>query len=564
MTKPTYLFDIEANSQHIRKVTTIHCLCIMDADTGQTWNYRPAEIAEGVARLATAGRIVAHNGIQYDVPVLQRFHNVELPPCYDTLIVSRILYPDAINHPFGGNALADWGKKLGTFKTHYKGGWEDFNEEMFEYCQQDVVVLKAIYDEVRKLSKGLDFPIKLEHSVSTNITRQHLNGVHFNTDKADALVQQLVTDLAKIEDELQSVFPPKEIQLKTKVKYVPFNPGSRPQIAARLIEKYNWKPKALTEAGRPKMDEKVLKSLPFPEAKLIFQYLMQDKRLSMVNSLIAAADDTSRIYGEVTPIGTVTSRMAHKNPNLGQIPKVKSDKEKGILKGMAGKYGYEFRDLFEPTPGQIMVGADLSGIELRMLANRMWQWDNGEYARILLEDDIHTVNMNAAGLTCRDMAKTFIYAFLYGAGDEKLGTIIQGTRKDGADLRARFLAGLPALGHLLNYVKYRNKKFGTIIGLDGRVIPVRSDHMALNTQLQSDGSIVAKVAFVRACKLTQHLPVKFLLNVHDEFQTECPPELKDTVGKLLVRSMEEAGKILKVKIPVTGEYKTGYSWATTH
>jgi DNA polymerase I len=190
--------------------------------------------------------------------------------------------------------------------------------------------------------------------------------------------------------------------------------------------------------------------------------------------------------------------MSHSSPNVN-LPKVKHSKDGEILYGMAGRYGFEFRSLFVASLGKVMVGADLAGLELRMLANRMWRWDNGEYARVILEGDVHSENMKAAGLDCRDKAKTFIYAFLYGAGNAKIGKIVGGTAKDGAALRAKFLAGLPALDSLLKYVKWRTKKYGTIALLDGRLAPVRSDHMALNTQLQGDGAIVAKVAYALAC-----------------------------------------------------------------
>jgi DNA polymerase I len=299
----TFVFDIEANSQYVRQVTKVHCLVVMDADTEEMWSYGPSEIEQGIAKLQEAERIVAHNGIQYDAAVLRRLYGAALPPCLDTLIVSRILYPDFKKHPFGGNSIEDWGRKLGNPKIKYEGGWDTFTQEMLRYCQQDVRVGLAVYRELRPQFKALAFPLKLEHQVTSAIQRQEETGVRFDMERASVLEQQLLTDLAQLEDDLQEAFPPKAVQLKTKVKYVPFNPGSRQQCAERLIEKYGWKPKVLTDGGKPKFDEKIVAKLDYPEAELMCQYLMQGKRLSMLTSLVNAVQEDGRIHGSVNPMG---------------------------------------------------------------------------------------------------------------------------------------------------------------------------------------------------------------------------------------------------------------------
>jgi DNA polymerase I-like protein with 3'-5' exonuclease and polymerase domains len=260
--------------------------------------------------------------------------------------------------------------------------------------------------------------------------------------------------------------------------------------------------------------------------------------------------------------------MTHSDPNVN-CPKIRKGKNKEILYGFAGEYGYECRACFGPRPGWWQVGADASGLELRMLAHYMAQYDNGEYVKQVTEGDVHTYNQKAAGLDNRDQAKTFIYAFLYGAGDEKIGKIVKGTSSDGADLKERFLKGLPALGKLKDDIAECVQQ-GFIVGLDGRRIPIRSQHAALNTLLQSGGAIVMKTALVIRDDI---LRKKFvygsdyadILNVHDEFQSEAKnKDIAEEIGSVSVASIRNAGVHLKLQCPLDGEHKIGKSWAECH
>ena len=216
----------------------------------------------------------------------------------------------------------------------------------------------------------------------------------------------------------------------------------------------------------------------------------------------------------------------------------------------------------------MLVGADASGLELRMLAHYM---GDENYVKTVTEGsskdgtDVHTVNQRAAGLSTRDQAKTFIYAFLYGAGDAKIGSIVGGSARDGERLKSAFLKGTPALQRLRNTIAAYAAK-GYVPGLDGRKIWVRSEHAALNSLLQGAGAIVMKQALVL---LEKHLPragvfYKFVANVHDEWQIETKPEMADTVGKLAVQSIREAGEHFQLRCPLDGEYKYGTSWRDTH
>ena len=173
--------------------------------------------------------------------------------------------------------------------------------------------------------------------------------------------------------------------------------------------------------------------------------------------------------------------------------------------------------------------------------------------------------MRAAGLSDRDTAKTFIYAFLYGAGAAKIGSIIGGDAKAGQRLIDKFLGATPQLARLKEKVAKWAKK-GYVPGLDGRKIWVRSEHSALNSLLQGAGAIVMKVALIELVKyLTQHqISYRIVVNVHDEWQIECRKADAEFVGKLGKLAIEQAGKILGVRCPLAGDFAIGRNWSETH
>jgi DNA polymerase I-like protein with 3'-5' exonuclease and polymerase domains len=304
------------------------------------------------------------------------------------------------------------------------------------------------------------------------------------------------------------------------------------------------------------VDESVLDGVDIPEAKLIAEYLLIQKRVAQVKSWLTAVSEDGRVHGKVITNGAVTGRMTHHSPNMAQVPSSSSP------------WGHECRDCWTVIDNYLLVGADASALELRMLAHYM---KDQEYVKTVTEGsqelgtDVHTKNQRAAGLATRAQAKTFIYALLYGAGPAKIGAIVGGGVKEGKDLTSAFLRNTPSLQKLRTKVENLSAK-GTIEGLDGRRLQIRSQHSALNTLLQSAGAIVMKQALVildeklRKTKLDAH----FVANVHDEWQIECLEDEADMVGILAVQSIREAGKVLKLRCPLDGEYKKGKTWANTH
>ena len=550
------LLDIETTLDHSK----IWCVVTKDLDTNEVRIWKEAKDFQ--AFIKDANLIVAHNGIGFDFYLLNKLWKcqITLKRVEDTLVLSRLLNPSRD----GGHSLKSLGQGLGIEKDEF----DDFNlethtlDEMIEYCVQDVEVLHRIYSYLKHELKRQEFSTKsqeLEHEVQAIIAVQERNGFKFNEPSAMRLLAELKAKLDAITVEMQGIFPPKVTAGRThktsgkalKDIVEPFNPGSRKQIAERLIEK-GWKPSKFTEkTNAPIVDETTLEGSDIREAKAIAEYLMLQKRIAQIESWIEAIQADGRVHGKVITNGAVTGRMTHHSPNMAQVP------------NSSAIYGLECRDLWIVEKGCKLVGIDASGLELRMLAHYM---NDREYTNEVVSGDIHTANQKAAGLETRSQAKTFIYAFLYGAGAAKIGSVVGGSSKEGQKLITRFLQNTPKLQRFRDRVSQAFTARGVLLGLDGRKLLVRSEHSAVNTLLQGAGAIVMKQALVLLHKdLTKRkIPFKVVVNVHDEWQIEVPEQYADEVGQSGVRAITDAGLEFKMSCPLTGEYKVGNTWKETH
>jgi len=499
--------------------------------------------------------IIGHNLLAFDLPVLERVWGWKWNgTVQDTLVLGRLLNP-AIE---GGHSLKAWALRAGKeLKEEFDAANFDkgLTDSMVHYCLQDCRANWDVYVHIVAELDRQGFSDQsriLEHAVAKYTAQQVRNGFAFDFDTACILYRKHKQRMREIEEELQAVFPPiieerwsekTGKQLKNKVTV--FNVASRQQVAERLSAKGAvWND--TTPSGKPKVDETTLKQNEHvPEAALVLEYLTLQKRYGMLKSWLDAVQDDGRIHGRVNPCGAVTGRMTHSSPNMAQIP---SDSL--------------YRQCFVVPEGYKLVGIDASGLELRMLAHYM---NDAEYTDLILNGDIHTYNQQAAGLDTRPQAKTFIYAFLYGAGDAKIGSIVGGSSRKGAQLKQRFLDKIPSLMKLIDKVA-RQGISGSLPGLDGRRVLIRSEHAALNTLLQSAGAIVMKQALVIATQklATYGYPYKLVAQVHDEFQVEVPEEYAQQVGAVFRNAIREAGRQLNLRCPLDGEFKVGNNWAETH
>ena len=566
-----YILDIETDNL-LDDVTTIHCVVLRDVDSFDTLSFHGEEIKECVHIMENADQLIGHNLIAYDLPVLKKLWDWEYKgDVLDTLVCSRTIWPNMMELDakmkripqklWGSHSLKAWGYRLGELKGEYSeandGAWEVFSQEMLDYCIQDTNVTKVLYSRIMSKAFSED-ALSLEHQIATQMFKQQERGFVFAVDKAQKLFAELSQRKNDIEVSLQHTFPPKVIHLKTKTKEVPFNPASRQQIGERLQE-LGWKPEVLTDSGIPKVDETILNGIDLPEAKLLSEYLMLNKRLGQLATGKQAwlkLERKGKVHGRVNHMGAVTSRCTHSNPNMAQVPST------------SAPYGRECRELFTVPDGYSLLGADASGLELRCLGHYMAPFDSGAYAVEVVSGDVHTANQEAAGLPTRANAKTFIYGFLYGAGDEKIGQIINKGAKAGKAIKKKFLDKVPALKKLRDAVNAKAED-GFIRGLDGRIIPIRHPHAALNTLLQSAGAIICKRWYVqmeqdlRSAGYSEE-DVAIVAFVHDEVQIQVRQGLEDAIGHIVKQAMHKVEQYYKFKCPLDSEYSYGPNWADTH
>jgi DNA polymerase I-like protein with 3'-5' exonuclease and polymerase domains len=624
---------------------------------------RTGSLQDGVDRLASgaaSGRVVAgHNVVRHDLPLIRKlypdFPHIHMDQVLDTLVVSRLIWTDLKDidqramkkgkrpkefkekRLMGKHSLGAWGYRLGEYKGEFPGPWDTFTQEMADYGVQDIPVTLKLVEHIEAQNYS-EAAIRLEHRVAEIIFLQEQFGFYLYRDKAERLAVELQAEVAKLEDELREAFQPwfeperkygqkvimdpkvrRSVKVESedgdewrseyepgapycKVKVVTFEPSSRDKIASRLKAHYGWQPLEFTPTGKPEVNENTLDGLDYPEVKLLIRYLAVNKLLGTVatgkKAWLRRVSTDSRIHSPVNSNGAVTGRMTHAD-HIAQVPRIKKGDDGKPLMGFAGRYGYESRALFGAPPGKKLVGVDADGLELRMLGHYMARFDDGAYARAVVDGDkkkgtdAHSLNMKAVKLRTRDGAKTWIYAYLYGAGDLKLGKTFYEDMSDGwreqfsneyagnarerawmrhgKKGRRRIEDGFPALDALQKGIKAKaKKKPPKLRSLDGRLLHIRAQHSALNTLLQGAGAVVMKKALVLAYDAflergwVHGREFAFVANVHDEFQMEVMPEYAEEVGAIASDAIRRAGEAFGLRVPLAGSAAIGQTWADTH
>ena len=628
-------------------------------------------LEQGVNRLMSADLSIGHNLIKYDHPVLEKLTGKSLPKhkIFDTLVATRLIWSNIksidnlrsynLGYLFGSHSLEAWGIRLGGSQKMQYAPVSDPDQPVYDpdvkfpkkdprwkgsiythlmgtYCLQDVKVNSELFRRIERQIKSnkLEEAIKLEHDAAWLLAQQERNGFKFDERKAHTLLAKLSARREVIYNELVDKFvgwytceglvePTRDLNYKnpltasrvkgakfSKIKWVDFNPSSRLHII-RVLKERGWIPKEHTPSGEAKVDETVLNNMDFPEASLMAEWFLLQKRLGQLSdgkqAWLEAVHSDGYIRGSVNPNGAVTGRATHSFPNLAQIP------------SCSAIYGSECRELFTVPEGWYLFGSDASGLELRCLAEAMSKFDNGKYIDTVLNGDIHVANQNAAGLKTRNEAKTFIYAFLYGCGAELTGSQVgwsmdeyevwkekgahtklvarlnnqilrSGSGKPlieansqtrdmicnilkGEQVQKKFMKGLPALKMLIDECKEMHKNDGYILGLDGRKIYTRSQHAALNTKLQGMGASICKAWIIEGEKLAKEAGYKHGLDgdfmqcvwVHDEVQIACrTKEIAEHFGVIYQQAMRNVQERFNFKCQLDTDFNIGRTWKETH
>ena len=429
--------------------------------------------------------------------------------------------------------------------------------------------------------------VSLEMRMAEIMSVQEASGFRFDMEAAERVREKLSREAQDIEEKILSiyrcypgkVFTPKRTSAKTgyvagapMTKLVDFNPTSRLHIHWALTTFRGARFTKVTDSGKPKVDEACLSEIRdlalasgnqrlHDECDLFIRLLTLQKWMGQLsegaNSWFNSIEDDGCIHHSCS-LATQTGRNAHRGPNLGQV--------------VSAPWA---RELFVPFHGHFMVGADLEGLELRALGHYLHRFDEGAFADVVCNGDIHQQNADRVGCT-RTQVKTLTYAFIYGAGDQKLGHSLHPEFSDaqkkalGSDLRRKFLDAIPGLEPLINAVKLKVRETGKLKGLDGRPIFCDGEHKALNFLLQSCGAILSKRWVVVSQDLIEEAGLTYDIDytrcayVHDEQQLSVLPAESERVADLLVKAAPIAGQYYRFKVPITAASDIGASWAATH
>lgn len=591
-------FDLETDGL-LPDLTKIHCMSVADLDSDEKPDlYVGMEEVERAVRdrLAKAELLSAHNGIAFDWKVVNRFWpgELELERIWDTLTVARLREPWR-----KAQRLVDWGRELKVMKDDYSGGWETYSDEMGRYCIQDAVVQRALFNYLEpKMASWSPQSLENEFAVAYVISLQEEHGFRYDRKAAEALDAKLAQEQHELYQDIQDTFPPKWTKMNTmvpkrdnktqgyvegckltKVEYTSFNPGSPIQVADRLMG-LGWKPREYTATGQPQVSEEIIAALRYPEVKTLVRWKNIEKQRGQIEGWMKAEKD-GYVHGRVNSNGAYTGRMTHSKPNMANI----------------NKKDLRMREVWLPDEGDVLVGVDAEGLELRFLGHYLHQFDNGAYARAVVEGskedgtDAHSLLQKALGMHKRDNAKTFIYALIYGAGNPKLGRILADDAREagkrlagksygalGATARDRAARGIRGLDRLTESIQKQHQKRKWIWGLDRRKLRTQSLHSCLNTKIQGAGAVLMKVAlnvlfyelaperglFFKTGRESLEDHWAFVANVHDEWQMTCHPNSAEKLAKAGCDAIEEAGKLLELTVPMSGSFDIGANWAETH
>ena len=540
------IVDIETDGLD---ATKLHCIVAKDTETKEVFTWAEDECEKFPAWTKRYDKLIMHNGINFDGYWLNKLlqMNIQLNQIEDTLIMSQLYNPIRSE----GHSLKAWGDKLEMPKGDVDN-FDYYSPDMLEYCKQDTHITSKVYEVLKEEGKRFSTKSKhLEYKVRAIIDQQERNGFAFNMRKGQTLLATLEDEANELSDKAQEMVPPTKVELKTKTKYIPFNIGSRQQIATVLQDR-GWQPELYTEKGNIIVNDEVLSKIDMDEAKMFSRYLLLQKRIAQIRSWIEKCGDEGRVHGKVMTLKTITGRMAHNNPNMAQVPASYSP------------YGTECRELWTVSNPHThkLVGTDASGLELRVLASYM---KDQTFIEEVVNGDVHTANMKMAGLEDRSQAKTFIYALMYGAGPAKIGSVVGGSAKEGQELTNRFLKNMPKLRNLRNQVTEAAES-GLIKGLDGRLLHIRNSFSALNTLIQGAGAVVCKqwLVHMMAEVYASGLDVKLVGSIHDEYQFEVADQDVKRFTEITKYTMTKTAKTLNLNCPLDSEHKVGTTWLQTH
>lgn len=619
------VFDLEANgllrgNKKAAPVSKVWMIVARDISTDKEYifcdEYENAKPLEEFKTLFNrAEELIGHNIIQYDLPVLRKIFGWtprKKTTVRDTMLMSQVLNYDR----FGGvHNLHTWGQYLGYPKPEHED-WTQYSPEMMNRCREDVNLSLKVYRMLAremtnfiKSSKHPDYmkkSLRVEHILAQFQAEATREGWVFDIEAAIALEEEMQAELDHIRALIEPQMPmrlkvmdkePKTPEYKRNGEYMARtiahfeNPGpcyvdaqdaltknticgpyfrvkyldpdiNSMEYVKQFLYSLGWEPldwnyeKVGKEFRKksPKLCEESLKAIG-PIGEMINTYFATRSRLGILQGWIENMDDDGRLRGDMFTIATPTGRCRHKI--VVNVPSPNAS------------WGARMRALFGVKPGRKVVGADSSGNQFRALCHYI---KDPEFTEAVIHGDIHQKNADILGCP-REIAKPWIYAFLFGAGLEKLGLILTGKRDKaaGSTSKKKFADAIPGYKALIDklqtivYASEAKDQKASIPALDGRRIYLDSGHKALNYLLQSAEGVTCKAAVAYAWEKFKEEGIDAvpLIFYHDEMQWDVAEEQAERAAEISAEAFREAPKWYGVMC-MDGEAMVGDNWYETH
>ena len=602
------IFDIETNHRKAAQVSRCWCICTLDLDSGQERCFEPAAVLDGIRLLARAEQLIGHNIGTYDLSVIERLYGFKYRGAViDTITVSRLLFNGLSDEPdqCGQHALEAWGKRLGCPKGEYSN-FQTWHPDMLDYCLQDCRVVHRMLSHFRRQKSG-GKAVRLELEYDAFLRQVERNGFSLDVPGTERLRDKLQRRIDRMQGQLDRVFPPQEVSgtrpsyyslglkdpeafsgkilkfstvaeledwrkansIKPKqcervegppeTKIHQFNANSHPQVRDEL-QKRGFETNRETANGDTSTASGVLWRSGLPEARMVVAYRDYAKIQNFTKQWLNYQRD-GRIYPRFIGCRAATCRSASQAPNIQQIPSSKT-RPSGI-KAMP-HYGSQCRELFRPSEGYVLIGADLVGIEIRLLGHRLAPYDGGDFAEMVASGtDIHQLNADKIDID-RDQAKAVLYGSLYGEGIASLSAKLKISSDEAKAIKKAFTTGIPGFEDMLSDLLRELRCTGRITLIDGRRLQVNSGHKKLNYAIQGDAAILFKHWALKSYKRLADTSLRILAVVHDEIQAECRPEDVNMTKDTLMATASDVGQQLGLKVKIEAEAKHGVSWKDTH
>ena len=601
------IFDIETDGLELDSIHNVWCVCAI-APSGERLRFGPSRIPEALALLGSADRLVGHNISSYDLPVLERLHGFRYAgPVVDTLVLSRLVCNGLSNQAdrHGRHSLAAWGARLGFAKGDHSD-FSRYSPAMLEYCTRDCEVVEKLLERLRSM-KPSKRAVDLELAYDALLRRVERHGFSLDEQATRELQGKLERRLERFQELLDGVFPPETIETgrpsfytlesrngrlfetefprcSTKAELetwrklhkirprdvrlvegpvatrtVRFNACSPAQVI-HAMRSLGWEPEAENESGSIRTSEVELCRSGLPAGRLIAAYRGFQKLRSFTEQWLSHARG-GKLYPRFVSNRAATGRSSCRSPNIQQIPTSRSRKS-GLR--LLVPYGRRCRALFLPQPGYRLIGSDLKGIEIRLLAHRLYPYDGGDFARRLASgEDLHQTNATMLGIP-RETAKTVLYGSMYGIGARSLAADLQIKQGDAQVIIDGFTAGRPGFASLRSHLITEYRRDKRIALIDGRRIQVPREYALLVYAISGDAAILMKHWVLAAERALAPTSYRMLAVVHDEIQGEARPDDVETAIETLRGTAREAGETLGFRVPIDADAKEGSSWAHTH